>query len=87
MKREQVCTHITDAGIIPAIRVPSAEDARFAITTLAAAGLPVIELTMTTPGALGLLGELTRTPGSSSGPVRSGTLRPRGSASTRARRS
>ena len=58
MKREQVCTHITDAGIIPAIRVPSAEDARFAITTLAAAGLPVIELTMTTPGALGLLGEL-----------------------------
>jgi 2-dehydro-3-deoxyphosphogluconate aldolase/(4S)-4-hydroxy-2-oxoglutarate aldolase len=60
MTRKEVCTHITDAGIIPAIRVASADDARFAITTLAAGGLPLIELTMTTPGALGLLAELTR---------------------------
>lgn len=61
MTRKEVCTHITDTGIIPAVRVPSADDARFAVTTLAAGGLPLIELTMTTPGALGLLSELTRT--------------------------
>lgn len=60
MTRKEVCTHIGAAGIIPAIRVPSAEDARFAITTVAASGLSVIELTMTVPGALGLLSELTR---------------------------
>ena len=61
MTREQVCAHIAEAGIIPAIRVPSAEDARFAVTTLAAGGLSLMELTMTVPGALGLLSELTRT--------------------------
>src|SRR5580658_6512153 len=60
MTRKEVCTHIGTAGIVPAIRVPSAEDARFAITTVAASGLSVIELTMTVPGALGLLSELTR---------------------------
>ena len=61
MTRERVCAQIADAGIIPAVRVPSAEDARFAIITLAEAGLPLIELTMTVPGALGLLGDLART--------------------------
>lgn len=60
MTRKEVCTHIAEVGIIPAVRVPSAEDARFAVTTLAAAGLPLIELTMTTPGALELLSELMR---------------------------
>jgi 2-dehydro-3-deoxyphosphogluconate aldolase/(4S)-4-hydroxy-2-oxoglutarate aldolase len=60
MTREHVCTHIADAGIIPAVRVPSADDARFAITTLAASGFSLIELTMTVPGALELLRELTR---------------------------
>ena len=60
MTRKEVCAHITEAGIIPAIRVPSADDARFAATTLFASGLSVIELTMTVPGALGLLSELSR---------------------------
>ena len=86
MTRKEVCIHITDAGIIPAVRVPSAEDARFAVTTLAAAGLPLIELTMTSPGALGLLSELTRSnPHLYSARVRSGTSRPRGAAWIRAR--
>lgn len=60
MKREQVCTHITEAGIIPAVRVPSADDARFAVETLLGGGFSVIELTMTVPGAPGLLTELTK---------------------------
>jgi 2-dehydro-3-deoxyphosphogluconate aldolase/(4S)-4-hydroxy-2-oxoglutarate aldolase len=60
MTNEQVCTNIAEAGIIPAVRVPSADDARFAVTTLAASGLSLIELTMTVPGALELLSELTR---------------------------
>jgi len=60
MTRKEVCGHIAEAGIIPAVRVPSADDARFAVTTLLASGLSVIELTMTVPGALGLLAELSR---------------------------
>jgi 2-dehydro-3-deoxyphosphogluconate aldolase/(4S)-4-hydroxy-2-oxoglutarate aldolase len=60
MTRKEVCSHIAEAGIIPAVRVPSAADARFAIETVAAGGLPLIELTMTVPGALDLLPELAR---------------------------
>jgi 2-dehydro-3-deoxyphosphogluconate aldolase/(4S)-4-hydroxy-2-oxoglutarate aldolase len=75
MTRKEVCTHITDTGIIPAIRVSSAEDARFAITALAAGGLSLIELTMTTPGALALLSELTRPPHSARLILGAGSIR------------
>jgi 2-dehydro-3-deoxyphosphogluconate aldolase/(4S)-4-hydroxy-2-oxoglutarate aldolase len=60
MTRKEVCAHIVEAGIIPAVRTPSAADARFAIETVAAGGLPLIELTMTVPGALELLPDLSR---------------------------
>lgn len=60
MTREAVCSLIEKVGILPAIRVPSAEDALFAASALCGGGIPVIELTMTVPGALGVLADLRR---------------------------
>ena len=52
MDREQVRARIEEIGIIPAIRVSSAEDARFAAEAVYRAGLPIAEITMTVPGAI-----------------------------------
>jgi 2-dehydro-3-deoxyphosphogluconate aldolase / (4S)-4-hydroxy-2-oxoglutarate aldolase len=47
-------------GIIPSIRTRSAEGARFAAETVAEAGIPIVEITMTVPDALRVIGELRR---------------------------
>jgi 2-dehydro-3-deoxyphosphogluconate aldolase/(4S)-4-hydroxy-2-oxoglutarate aldolase len=60
MTRVEVCTVIEETGIIPSVRVSSAEDARFAAETVYHAGIPVVEITMTTPGAIDVIGDLAR---------------------------
>jgi 2-dehydro-3-deoxyphosphogluconate aldolase/(4S)-4-hydroxy-2-oxoglutarate aldolase len=59
--KEEVCARIKEIGILPAIRVASAEDALFAASEMLKCGITVVELTMTVPGALGVLSELSRT--------------------------
>jgi 2-dehydro-3-deoxyphosphogluconate aldolase/(4S)-4-hydroxy-2-oxoglutarate aldolase len=60
-KREEVCARIKEIGILPAIRVRSAKDALFAASEMLRCGIPVVELTMTVPGAIGVIEELART--------------------------
>jgi len=60
-KKDEVCARIKEIGILPAIRVPSAEDALFAAGQMFKWGIPVVELTMTVPGAIGVIAELART--------------------------
>jgi 2-dehydro-3-deoxyphosphogluconate aldolase/(4S)-4-hydroxy-2-oxoglutarate aldolase len=60
-KREEVCARIKQIGILPAIRVPSPEDALFAAGEMLRWGISVVELTMTVPGAIGVITELART--------------------------
>ncbi len=52
---------IEEIGIIPAVRVSSADDALFASRTLFSAGIPIVEITMTTPGAADVISELRGT--------------------------
>ena len=52
MTRDQVRSRIQEIGIIPAIRVSSAQDALFAAETISGSGIPIVELTMTVPGAI-----------------------------------
>ena len=61
MTKEQVCARIKQIGILPGIRVPSARDALFAAGEMYRCGIPVVELTMTVPGAIGVLTELQST--------------------------
>jgi 2-dehydro-3-deoxyphosphogluconate aldolase / (4S)-4-hydroxy-2-oxoglutarate aldolase len=58
MDKEHVRSTINEVGILPAIRVASAENARFAAETIAQAGIPIVEITMTTPGAVEVIADL-----------------------------
>jgi 2-dehydro-3-deoxyphosphogluconate aldolase / (4S)-4-hydroxy-2-oxoglutarate aldolase len=58
MTREVARARIIEIGIIPAVRAASAEDARFAAETVAQAGIPIVEITMTVPSALEIITEL-----------------------------
>jgi 2-dehydro-3-deoxyphosphogluconate aldolase/(4S)-4-hydroxy-2-oxoglutarate aldolase len=58
--REEVRARIVEIGIIPAVRLYSAEDALFAADAVCAAGIPMVEVTMTVPGAVEVIRTLTR---------------------------
>jgi len=60
MNRLKVRSHIQEIGIVPAIRVSSAEHALFAAETVHNAGIPLAEVTMTVPGAIGVIATLAR---------------------------
>jgi 2-dehydro-3-deoxyphosphogluconate aldolase/(4S)-4-hydroxy-2-oxoglutarate aldolase len=59
--RRDVRERIETIGIIPSVRTASAADARFAAETISEAGIPIVEITMTVPGALDVIADLTRT--------------------------
>src|SRR5271156_6184868 len=58
MKKSEVCDRIKALGIIPAIRVCSAEDAHFAADSVSKGGIPIVEITMTVPEAVELISHL-----------------------------
>jgi 2-dehydro-3-deoxyphosphogluconate aldolase/(4S)-4-hydroxy-2-oxoglutarate aldolase len=60
MTRLKVRSQIQEIGILPAIRVSSAEDALFAAETVYNAGIPLAEITMTVPGAIGVIATLVK---------------------------
>lgn len=60
MTREAIRTRVVDVGIIPSVRTSSTDDARFAAETVARAGIPIIEVTMTVPDALDVIAHLAR---------------------------
>jgi 2-dehydro-3-deoxyphosphogluconate aldolase/(4S)-4-hydroxy-2-oxoglutarate aldolase len=58
MKKLEVCELIREIGIIPAIRVSSAEEAHFAAECVTSGGIPIVEITMTVPEAVALISHL-----------------------------
>lgn len=60
MNKAEARAQIETVGIIPAIRAYSAEDARFAAEAVSQAGIPIVEITMTVPGALQVISDLVR---------------------------
>lgn len=58
MNTAVVRARIEERGIIPSIRVASTDDARFVAETVIQAGIPIVEITMTIPGAPDLIAEL-----------------------------
>ena len=63
MTRVEVSARIEEVGIIPAVRLNSADDARFAAEAVTGAGIPIVEVTMTVPGAVEVISESARHPG------------------------
>lgn len=60
MKKDEVCALIRKIAIIPAIRVSSGDDAHFAAEAVTRGGIPIVEITMTVPGAVELIAHLVR---------------------------
>src|ERR1700687_4044840 len=60
MTKDEVCSRIREIAIIPAIRVSSGDDAHFAAEAVTRGGIPIVEITMTVPGALELMAHLVR---------------------------
>ena len=60
MNKENIRSLIEEIGIIPAIRLSSTPDALFAAEAVASSGIPIVEVTMTVPGAIEVISELAR---------------------------
>ena len=55
MDKTEVIQTITDVGIIPVVRASSADEAMLAVDAIREGGIPVLEITMTVPGAVGVI--------------------------------
>ncbi|HYL85573.1 MAG TPA: bifunctional 4-hydroxy-2-oxoglutarate aldolase/2-dehydro-3-deoxy-phosphogluconate aldolase [Candidatus Angelobacter sp.] len=58
MNKEEVRARIEEIGIVPAIRVSSVEEARFAAAAVSSGGIPIVEITMTVPEACELIEDM-----------------------------
>jgi len=60
MDKRQVLERLTTTGVVPVIRAQSADEAAQAIAAIQKGGVSVLEITMTVPGAVELIREVTR---------------------------
>lgn len=60
MDSKAVAARIEEIGLFPGIRVHTADQALYAAETLYHAGIPVAEITMTVPDAIGVIGKLAQ---------------------------
>jgi 2-dehydro-3-deoxyphosphogluconate aldolase/(4S)-4-hydroxy-2-oxoglutarate aldolase len=59
MTREEARTLVMEVGVVPVIRVSSPRHAIAATEAVHAGGIPIVEITMTVPGAVDLIRELS----------------------------
>ncbi len=52
MKRDEVIRRIKEIGVVPVVRANSPEEAMAAVEAIKAGGVPILEITMTVPGAI-----------------------------------
>ena len=60
MTKQDLLPRMEQIGIIPAVRACSAADALFACESVFGGGIPIVEITMTTPDATSVISELVR---------------------------
>ena len=64
MTKDQTKTRIIEVGIVPVVRAASADQAMRAAEAVCQGGIPIVEMTMTVPGAIDVIAQLSRTVGS-----------------------
>ena len=64
MTKAQVASRIVDIGIVPVVRASSAEHAIQAAEAVCSGGIPIVEMTMTVPGAIEAISQLVKSAGS-----------------------
>jgi len=60
MNRKDICARIEEIGIMPSVRVDTADLALFAAETVYEAGIPVVEITNTVPNAVNVIAQLAK---------------------------
>jgi 2-dehydro-3-deoxyphosphogluconate aldolase / (4S)-4-hydroxy-2-oxoglutarate aldolase len=60
MNKQQVRDRILEIGIVPVVRASSAAEALLAAEAVCTGGIPIVEITMTVPGAVEVIRELQR---------------------------
>jgi 2-dehydro-3-deoxyphosphogluconate aldolase/(4S)-4-hydroxy-2-oxoglutarate aldolase len=63
MTRDQAAAKIREIGLIPIVRAASAKHGLLAAEAVCAGGIPIVEITMTVPGAIELIAQLAKTTG------------------------
>lgn len=63
MTKEQVYRRVAEIGIVPVARAQSPAQAIAAAEAVCAGGIPIVEITMTVPGAVEVIAELVRSMG------------------------
>lgn len=63
MTKEQVRQRILEIGIVPVVRASSGKQAMQAAEAVCAGGIPIVELTMTVPGAVEVIAQLAKSMG------------------------
>jgi 2-dehydro-3-deoxyphosphogluconate aldolase / (4S)-4-hydroxy-2-oxoglutarate aldolase len=64
MDKQQVAKRITEIGIVPVVRAASAKHAMLAADAVCDGGVPIVEITMTVPGAIDVIAQLAKSIGS-----------------------
>src|SRR5689334_18800735 len=59
MNKTAVLETIRNIGIIPVVRAQSADEAMLAIDAIREGGISILEITMTVPGAVGVIEEVS----------------------------
>jgi len=60
MTREEIRNRIIEVGIVPVVRASSAAEATAAAEAVCAGGIPIVEVTMTVPGAIEVIRDLAK---------------------------
>lgn len=63
MEKQKVRRRIEEIGIVPVVRASSSREACVAAEAVCKGGIPIVEITMTVPGAIGVIRELSKSCG------------------------
>jgi 2-dehydro-3-deoxyphosphogluconate aldolase / (4S)-4-hydroxy-2-oxoglutarate aldolase len=61
MDKQSVRDRILEIGIVPVVRASSPDEARLAAEAVCEGGIPIVEITMTVPGAVEVIRDLAKT--------------------------
>ncbi|MGA8271972.1 MAG: bifunctional 4-hydroxy-2-oxoglutarate aldolase/2-dehydro-3-deoxy-phosphogluconate aldolase [Candidatus Sulfotelmatobacter sp.] len=64
MHKQEIANRITEVGVVPVVRASSAKQAMLAAEAVRAGGIPIVEITMTVPGAVEVIAQLAKSMGS-----------------------
>jgi len=60
MDKQKVRERIIEIGVVPVVRASSPREARMAADAVCQGGIPIVEITMTVPGAVEVIREMTK---------------------------